>query len=403
MRQAGVGVAPTPAPTTASRPHAMDPRFERSVVALAQERAALRRIAALVADGVPAAQLYDAVAAEAGALLGADLAELARCLDDGRAETVAMWSANGDEPGMPARRPVAPPESPGSIVVTGGDANAVRSLVGSPIVADGRVWGALVVHSSGGALSPDADARLAGFTELVAGAIGHADRPAALARARARLVEVADAERKRVVADLHDGAQQRLVHTIATLKRAVRALRDGEDPAELVAEALSQANAAMEELRALAHGIMPAVLTRGGLRAGVASLVDQMAIPVAADVAEGRFAAPVEATAYFVVAEALTNVVKHARATRAVVVVGVEDDTLRVEVHDDGIGGAVAAGHGLAGLADRVSALGGRLTVRSRSAGGTLVRATIPGPLRRTPAAPRKTVKACDAASAAAP
>jgi signal transduction histidine kinase len=202
-----------------------------------------------------------------------------------------------------------------------------------------------------------------------------------LAASRARIVAATDEERQRVVRDLHDGAQQRLVHTIVGLKRARKALENGGEAGRaLVSEALDQAEQAMAELRELAHGILPGVLTHGGLRAGVQALASRMLVPVESDVSVDRLPAPVEATAYFVVAEALTNVAKHSRAGRAVVTAHVEDGTLRVQVRDDGVGGARPHGSGLLGLADRLAVLDGQLRVESPADGGTCVAADIPIP-----------------------
>jgi signal transduction histidine kinase len=202
-----------------------------------------------------------------------------------------------------------------------------------------------------------------------------------VAASRARIVAATDDERRRVVRDLHDGAQQRLVHTIITLKLARRAFQSEEaDAPALVTEALGHAEQATAELRELAHGILPAVLTQGGLRAGVDALASRMPVPVHTDVSVGRLPAAVEATAYFVVAEMLTNVAKHARARRVAVTARVEDGTLRVQVRDDGIGGARPDRSGLIGLADRLAALDGRLRVESPAVGGTLLAADIPVP-----------------------
>jgi signal transduction histidine kinase len=202
-----------------------------------------------------------------------------------------------------------------------------------------------------------------------------------LATSRARIVAATDEERRRVVRDLHDGAQQRLVHMIITLKLAHRAVQNEEDCAPaLLTEALDQAEQANAELRELAHGILPAVLTGGGLRAGVDALASRMPVPVENGVSVGRLPAPVEATAYLVVAEALTNVAKHSRAERAAVTARVEDGTLRVQVRDDGVGGARPEGSGLVGLADRLAVLDGRLRVESPADGGTLVAADVPLP-----------------------
>jgi signal transduction histidine kinase len=182
-----------------------------------------------------------------------------------------------------------------------------------------------------------------------------------------------------VVRDLHDGAQQRLVHAIVTLKLAQQALREKNEEAELlVGEALKQTKQGNEELRELAHGILPPVLSSGGLRAGVDAFATRFSLPVQVEVPAERFPAEIEASAYFIVAEALTNVLKHANAKRAEVRVSADDGLLRVEVRDDGVGGADPDGHGLVGLGDRATALGGRLRIESPAGGGTLVAAAIP-------------------------
>jgi signal transduction histidine kinase len=187
------------------------------------------------------------------------------------------------------------------------------------------------------------------------------------------------------VRDLHDGAQQRLVHMILTLKQAHRAMQNEEeaDAPALLTEALDQAEQATGELRELAHGILPAALTHGGLRAGVDVLASRMPVPVDNCVSVGRLPAAVEATAYFVVAEALTNVAKHSRARRATVTARAEDGTFRVQVRDDGIGGARPDGSGLLGLADRLAALDGQFRIQSPAGGGTLVAADFPLPEER--------------------
>ena len=179
--------------------------------------------------------------------------------------------------------------------------------------------------------------------------------------------------------DLHDGAQQRLVHTVITLQLARRALEnDGSDAPQLVTEALQYSEEATAELRELAHGILPSVLTRGGLRAGVVALASRMPVPVDVGVSVDRLPPAVEATAYFIVAEALTNVAKYAHARRAEVTARVEDGTLQVEVRDDGVGGVQPDGSGLVGLGDRVAVLDGSLRVESPADGGTVIAAAIP-------------------------
>jgi signal transduction histidine kinase len=202
-----------------------------------------------------------------------------------------------------------------------------------------------------------------------------------VAASRARMVAATDDERRRVVRQLHEGAQQWLVNTIITLKLARHAFQRGEaDALALLTEALDHAQQATAELHELAHGILPAALSHGGLRPAVEVLASRMPMPVETSVPVGRLPAAVEATAYFVVAEALTNVAKHARAGHAAVTARVEDATLRVQVRDDGVGGARADGSGLVGLADRLAALDGRLRVESPAHRGTLLAADIPLP-----------------------
>ena len=227
----------------------------------------------------------------------------------------------------------------------------------------------------------DTEERRVQFAQLLGTAIANADGRDELKASRARLLTEGDEARRRVVRDLHDGAQQRQVHTIITLKLALRALRAKDPDAEsLVAEALDHAQRGHAELRELAHGVLPSVLTRGGLRAAVDSLVAGLDLPVEVDAAAERLPTAIEASAYFIVAEALTNVVKHAHAKHAAVTARVEDGTLRVQVRDDGIGGARPNGSGLLGLADRVAVLDGQLRVESPADGGTLVVADIPAP-----------------------
>jgi PAS domain S-box-containing protein len=196
---------------------------------------------------------------------------------------------------------------------------------------------------------------------------------------RARIVEAADEQRRRLVRDLHDGAQSGLVRVVLALELA---MRGGEVPVEvrgLIGDALGDAHAAIDELRELAHGIHPAVLTRSGLIAALRALADRAVLPVTVEVAGDRYPPSVELAAYFVAAEALTNVAKYAQASTASVMAERTAEHLVLTVADDGVGGAqLSAGRGLAGLADRLSALDGTLTVSSEPGVGTRVRAEIP-------------------------
>lgn len=203
-----------------------------------------------------------------------------------------------------------------------------------------------------------------------------------LAASRARIVTAGDGERRRLERNLHDGAQQRLVSLLLSLKLAL-----GESDPAVARETLSQAceelALALEELRELARGLHPAVLTDHGLRAAVEMLASRVPVPVdVADVPDRRLPEPVEAAAYYLIAEALTNVTKYARASSVRVAVAPTGAKVVVEVSDDGVGGAdPASGSGLRGLADRVAALGGALEVVSRVRAGTTLRAEIPSRL----------------------
>jgi signal transduction histidine kinase len=370
----------------------------RELERLAEMQVALRRVATLVAEGAPPAAVFDAVAAEMASLLVADGLTLVRY-------------EPGDELTVPAHRGVSAGKLPAgtrvrhdgasvsaavrrtqrparmaSYAATDGEIGEVigglgfRSGVGAPVVVDGRLWGATVANwTAQEPPPPGTEERMAEFARLLDTAIANADSRDQLTASRARLVTEAHEARRRVVRDLHDGAQQGLVHTIIALKLAHRALEEGQqDLGPLVSEALQYAEAANDELRELVHGILPSVLTREGLRAGVDELAARMSIPVQIDIAADRLPAVVEATAYFVVAGALTNVVKHACAERAEVRAFVKDETLHLQVRDDGVGGADPRGHGLVGLSDRVTALDGRLSVESPAQGGTILAAMLP-------------------------
>jgi signal transduction histidine kinase len=214
---------------------------------------------------------------------------------------------------------------------------------------------------------------------LIDTAIANAHSRDQLTESRARVITAGDEARRRVVRDLHDGAQQRLVHSIVTLKLAQRAQReDPEQAATLLAEALEHAEQGNLELRELAHGILPAVLTHRGLADAIDSLVTRLDLPIRMEVPRTRLPPEIESSAYFIVAEALTNVVKHSQAGRAEVTATLGDGTLTVEVRDDGVGGADPSGYGLLGVADRAAALGGRMRIDSPPGGGTVLTATLP-------------------------
>ncbi len=271
--------------------------------------------------------------------------------------------------------------------VGGAVAAAMRSLglrsgVAGPVVVGGRIWGALVACSAAAEPLPrGTEYRIAAFAQLISLAIENAETREELAASRARLVAAADEARRRIERDLHDGAQQRLLATALTLTLAHQRLeRDPESASSLLATAREELERGLCELRDLARGLHPAILTDRGVEAALRSLVQRAPVPV-----EFRAAVPdrldptIEAAAYFVVSEALTNVSRYAQASTASVEVELLGDTLVVTIADDGVGGAEPArGSGLRGLMDRVHAVGGRLEVSSPQGRGTQLRAELP-------------------------
>jgi signal transduction histidine kinase len=344
----------------------------------AEEQAALRRVATLVAQGTEPAALFDAAAAEIEGLLDADEVVLGRYEPEAPEVTVVAHRRAGALHVPPEPRIFH--DATADTIDRLGPKLGMRASSGVPIVVDGRPWGVAIAAWQSDAPPPaGTEERIAQFARLLGTAIANARRRAELAASRARLITEADAARRRVVEDMHDGAQQRLVHTVITLELALRALKRSDGEAEtLVAEALGRAQQANAALRELAHRILPADLTRGGLRGAVDAVVERLDLEVEVDLPTDRFPEEIEASAYFVVAEALTNVLKHARAESAAVSASVQAGMLRVEVRDDGIGGADPGGRGLVGMNDRVTALGGQLSVVSPPGAGTVLTATFP-------------------------
>jgi signal transduction histidine kinase len=372
-----------------------------SLEELLREQAALRRMATLVAREPPPRELFAAVTREVGMLLGAQRATLLRVVDPEWAEVAASWS-DGDAPPVPVGhrgaldgrgilgkmlRTVRPVRVEDFDEVGGRVAALMRELgirsgAGGPIFLRGRVWGAVTaVWPADVPMPAGAEHRVAAFAELVSYAIENAETRNELAASRARLVEAADEARRRIERDLHDGAQQRLV--AAALELTLLDRRIEQDPAgarEILARAREQLDGGLGELRDLARGIHPTVLTERGLIAALDALVQRSPLPVDLDAAvPERLDAPIEAAAYFLVSEALTNAAKHSRADSVSVKVAVDDGTLVVTIADDGVGGAdTGGGSGLSGLVDRVQAVGGRLEVSSPAGEGTRICARLP-------------------------
>jgi signal transduction histidine kinase len=254
-----------------------------------------------------------------------------------------------------------------------------RSTASAPISVAGALWGAVAIASEE-PLPPESEGRLAAFCELVSLAVASAQARADLVASRARLVKTGDDQRRRLERNLHDGAQQRLV-SVALAIRLARARLDPsqEAAAKLLDDAARELDTGLAELREIARGLHPAILSDRGLVQALETLAGRLPVPVEIDAPEDRLPDDVEATAYYIVAEALTNVARHAEATHARVTVSTEDGMLRCEIADDGRGGAdVALGTGIQGLRDRAEAAGGTLSLTSPPGRGTIVTATLP-------------------------
>jgi len=366
---------------------------------IAAEQAALRRVALLVAQDVSPDEVFASVAEEAANVLGSESTAIFR-FDIDTALTIGRWGVYADDV-LPVGT-VVPLDGDGAVMrvrntgetarvegyeaVHGSAADAVRetglrSTVAAPLLVDGRVWGSLVVGTFEPEPFPDdTEERLLAFAELASVAIAGAHAREQLLASRARLVQAADDERRKVERNLHDGAQQRLV-TLSIALRLARTLleQDPERAAELLDGAIADAAQANEELREIARGLHPALLTQRGLHAALRSLARRSPVPVELNAPDERLPEHVEVATYYVVAESLTNVAKHAGASRVDVSVICDGTRIVATIVDDGSGRAnESGGTGLAGLRDRVEALRGRLDVVSFRGTGTTIRAELP-------------------------
>jgi signal transduction histidine kinase len=374
---------------------------------IAGEQAALRRVAVLVARAAAPEEVFAAVAEEAGQLLGVHHAVMVRYDPGGAVRVVASWSCAGSafpvgtwwdfgghnlhtmvfQSGQAARIDDYA-DATGRVSVAAREVG-LRAGVAVPVSVEGHLWGVMILASVRCPLPADTEARLAGFTELAAIAIANADAQAALAASRARIVATADATRRRIERDLHDGAQQHLVSLALRLRAMRAAAPPGVGvPVEQLDEVADGLKAVLEELREIARGLHPAVLAEHGLEPALKALGRRSAVPVRLDIhVDARPPEQIEIAAYYVVAEALANAAKHADATAAEVEVDAGDGVLRLRVRDDGRGGAdFGHGSGLLGLKDRVEALGGRLWLHSPPGEGTTLQAQLPVGETRPPA-----------------
>jgi signal transduction histidine kinase len=366
---------------------------------LTTEQAALRRIATLVARGVPAADLFSGVAAEVAALLEADGALVAHLEPDGFVTILAVGGARADEFGAGERLRVEDPMALAAVVQTRRPARTddyegaspelgarirrmgIRSSVATPIIVEGHLWGVIVASSRRGPLPADSEQRMLNFTELVATAIANAESRSELAASRARIVAASDEARRRLERDLHDGVQQRLVALALEVRAAQSAL--SPEAAEVRAElsrVVEGLTGALDELREISRGIHPVILSEGGLGPALKTLARRAPVPVALDVrVEDELSDGVEVAAYYTVSEMVTNTAKHAQASAVNVDVTSSGGVLHIVVRDDGIGGAdPARGSGLVGLRDRIETLGGTISLRSPKGEGTAVEVVLP-------------------------
>jgi signal transduction histidine kinase len=366
---------------------------------VADEQAALRRVATLVAGEVSPSEVFAAVAAEIGAVLGAASTAVARFEHEGKVTVVGSWDRPGRRGTTMKLASDWPTEgvSVAGLVWRSGQAARVssgalgraawagedrsRCGLGSPIHVGRELWGTVTAFCDAAPQPADAEQRLLAFTDLVAMAIVNAENRAQLAASRARIVAAADETRRRIERDLHDGPQQRLISLALELRAAEARMPPPQgsliEDWSLIAQGLTDA---VEELRVISQGLHPVILEKGGLGPALRALGRRSAVPVELNVGiRGRLPEAVEVAAYYVVSEALTNVAKHAQASAIEVDAAVSDDVVWLRVCDDGVGGADASrGSGLVGLRDRVEAIGGTVEISSETGRGTTVLAAIP-------------------------
>jgi PAS domain S-box-containing protein len=369
---------------------------------LAQEQTALRRVATLVAAESTQEAIFDAVSKQCARVLGAGAAAVFRFEGESGAVVVGRYDRERISAfGLGSMVPLGPNSTVGRVHATGEPARiddysqvpgevaqlakeaGLHATVAAPISVAGSLWGAVAVTTPrADPFPPGSEARLRDFCELVSLAVESAEAREELRASRARIVQAADSERKRLERNLHDGAQQRLVSLALKIRLARAKMAADQDVAEqLLQDSAVELEAALRELRELARGLHPAVLTEHGLRRALEVLVERSPFPVAVQAPAERLPEAAETAAYYIVSEALANAAKHAEATGGAVSVAAENGVLVVEIRDDGRGGAeLDAGSGLVGLRDRAEALGGSLTVESPPGDGTVVRAGLPLP-----------------------
>ena len=365
---------------------------------LAHEQAALRRVATLVARGASPDAVFTAVAEEVAGVINTPIVAVFRYESDGTCTTLGVAGESSFTVGN--RWPIEEDGLSGMILTSGRPARkddystmerpvgeavweaVIIATVGVPIVVDGSIWGFMVAGGRPDRPIPTGtEERLARFTELVATAVSNANMRGELVASRARVIAAGDDARRRIERDLHDGAQQQLVTLALAMRSTEGRIRMGQE--QLKAEVggfADRLTGVVEELREMSRGIHPAILSEGGLSPALEALALRSAVPVKLNVRhEQRLPDAVEAAAYYVASEALTNVSKHADASRVELDLHLDDASLRLSICDDGRGGAdPSRGSGLIGLKDRVEALGGTIDVESPHGAGTRLRVAIP-------------------------
>ena len=365
---------------------------------LAQEQKALRRVATLVASEASPERVFRAVSEECARVLSVNASAVMRYERDNTATVVGRHNRDGIEAfPLGACLPADESTTVGRVLATGAPARVddwgavtgafaetmlqigYRSTVAAPIVVAGVIWGAVTIGSED-PLPPESEARLGAFCELVSLAVASTQARADVRASRARIVKAGDEQRRRLERNLHDGAQQRLVSAALMLRVAQTRLDSNPaGAAELLSSASAELDGGLEELRELARGLHPGTLTDHGLLRALQVLAERLPLDVTLDVPEERLPEHLEATAYYIASEALTNVVKHAQANGATVTVTRLGSIWRLEVRDDGRGGAdPGSGSGILGLRDRAEAVGGTLSFVSPPGEGTTVTATLP-------------------------
>ena len=369
-------------------------RADAELARLAGEQAALRRVATLVARGVPPTEVFSAVSEEVERLLDAEATALARLEPDGVMVIVASGGTARDELPVGTRLELDSDTAIGKVLRTGRSARVddfgssseragrlgIRCSVAVPITVEGALWGSIGAGTNRAQFPDDAEQRMLEFTELAGTAIANADSRDELDASRRRIVAASDEARRQIERDLHDGTQQRLV----TLLLQLAAVRDAAPAGEVLIAELSriqsELGSALEELREMSRGIHPSILSEGGLGPALRALARRSTIPVELDVTtERRLAEPIEAAAYFVASEGLANATRHAHASRIDISLALGNGGLLLSIRDDGVGGADSGhGSGLVGLHDRVEALGGTIRIESPPGAGTLLVVELP-------------------------